>query len=250
MLSLPTGDVIDHFTARAARYDRSSAWCSDSELLERLFEASGAGPEDTVLDLACGTGLVSRHLAGRVGRLVGVDITPAMAEQARDVLDTFVLASAEALPFDTSTFDVVVCRQGLQFMEIPHALAEVLRVLRPRGRFVTVDLHAYGAEDRDEYFEILRLRNPARRNFFVAGDMAEHLARAGFGEISVSAYVSAEDIERWADHGAIDAARVSAIQRVYERGSPAFLGLHAAEVGPDRIVDHMRFEITTGRRPS
>lgn len=241
-------DVIEHFTARAERYDRSSRWCTDSDLLDQIFAASGAGPVSTVLDLACGTGLVSRRFHGSVGRLVGVDITPAMAAQARPALDQFIQADAAVLPLDDASFDAVVCRQGLQFMDLNRVLPELRRVLRPGGKLVTADLHAYGPDDQDEYFEVLRLRNPARRNFFANGDMARAVSAAGFDDVTVDAWISEEDVGAWANNGAIDDARQRAIRDVYESGSPAFLRLHAATVGPDRIVDRMRFEITTATR--
>jgi len=254
-------DIVQHFTARAERYDRSSRWCTDPALLDLIFHASAVGPDSRVLDLACGTGLVSARFHGHVAHLVGVDITPAMAARARPHLDAFVQADAGALPFadgDTEGFgfDAIVCRQGLQFMDLDRVLPELLRVLRPGGRLVSADLHAYGPEDRDEYFEILRLRNPARRNFFVAGDMARQLQAAGFQQVAVTPYVSVEDVDVWTDNGAIAEARRQAVRAIYRDATPAFRALHAVEVGGapgavvrnGRLVDHMRFELTVGRR--
>jgi SAM-dependent methyltransferase len=242
-------DIVEHFTARAGRYDRSSRWCTDAALLDRIFAAAAVDGGSTVLDLACGTGLVSRRFHGQVGHLTGLDLTPAMAAQARDHLDAFVLGDAAELPFADRHFDAVVCRQGLQFMNLDRVLPELRRVLRAGGRLVTADLHAYGPDDRDEYFEVLRLRNPARRNFFVAGDMAARVRDAGFEPVTAEAFISEEDVGAWADNGAIADARQRAIRDVYEQGSAPFLALHAAQVGPDRILDRMRFEITVGVSP-
>ena len=242
------GDIVEHFTARAGRYDQSSRWCTDADLLDRIFDAAGVTEKSKVLDLACGTGLVSRRFHGKVSHLTGLDVTAAMAAQARPHLDTFVLADATKLPFGDAHFTTVVCRQGLQFMDLARVLPELRRVLKPKGRLVTADLHAYGPDDRAEYFEVLRLRNPARRNFFEAGDMARHLTEAGFTSVKASAYISEEDVGAWADNGAIADERQHAIRAVYEQGSAAFLALHAAQVGPDRILDRMRFEVTVGRR--
>ncbi|MEC7947896.1 MAG: class I SAM-dependent methyltransferase [Myxococcota bacterium] len=239
-------DIVEHFTARADQYDRSSRWCTDAELLDAIYASASVDASSTVLDLACGTGLVSRRFHGRVAELVGLDVTPAMAAQARPALDRFVLADATRIPLADDLFDAVVCRQGLQFMDLDRVLPELRRVLRPGGRLVTADLHAYGPEDRDEYFEVLRLRNPARRNFFVAGDMAARLTAAGFSQVTSEAYISEEDVGAWADNGAIADARQQGIRAVYEQGSAAFLRLHGAQVAPERILDRMRFEISRG----
>ena len=157
--TLDHGDVVHHFTARAEIYDRSSHWCTSEDLMEKVVACAAPEPHHHLLDLACGTGLVTRAFSGRVARLVGLDLTPAMAAQAEAALDELVIGQAESMPFADASFDRVTCRQGIQFMDAPKAAAEVLRVLKPGGMVILIDLAAYGEDDRDEYFEVLRLRN-------------------------------------------------------------------------------------------
>jgi SAM-dependent methyltransferase len=247
-MTTDTPAVQDHFTARASKYDASSRWCTDNDLLERMFALSGASAGDRVLDVACGTGLVSAAFHGRVGHLVGVDLTPAMFEQARPHVDELVPGSGEALPFPDDSFQAVVCRQGIQFMDAPVAVAEMVRVCKPGGRIVLADLCAYGPEDRDEYFEVLRLRNPARRNFFVEGDVAALLFEAGCESVNIHQYVSTEDVDAWSDNEAISEARREGIRDVYRNASPAFRRLHAVS-SPDerRFFDHMLFGLSVGQ---
>ncbi|MCM4083542.1 class I SAM-dependent methyltransferase [Paractinoplanes hotanensis] len=246
---MPTADhdVVAHFTARAGGYDRSSSWCTDDELHNLVLSLTEPQPHHHVLDVACGTGLVSRLFAGRVQRLVGVDITTAMAVQARPYLDDLVLAPAESLPFPDGAFDVTICRQGIQFMRLPDAVREMVRVTRPGGRVALINLCAYGPQDRDEWFEILRLRNPVRRHFFMPGDLAALLREAGCTDLETRRYVSVEDVDVWSDNGAIDEEAREAIRQVYRNASPAILELHAVQLTDGRIVDRMLFEITVGR---
>ena len=98
-------------------------------------------PGEALLDLACGTGFVTRRAAysvGRAGTVVGLDINPAMLEVAADEgpdMADWVCASADDMPFEDGSFDAVVCQQGVQFFPDPvAALAEAGRVLRPAGR--------------------------------------------------------------------------------------------------------------------
>lgn len=247
--TITTGNVIDHFVARAETYDRSSSWCTDDLLGELVLELAQPRETDRVLDVACGTGLVSRLFKGRVAEVVGVDITVDMAEQARPHLDRLVIAPAEALPFPDGAFDVVVCRQGIQFMALPDAVREMARVLRPGGRLVLVQLCAYGAGDREEYFEVLRLRNPVRRHFFLPADVEALLRAVGCESIRTERYVSVEDVDVWSDTGAIDEARREAIRRVYRSASDEFRALHAIGQADGRWVDHMLFVVAAGRRP-
>jgi DNA gyrase subunit B len=243
-----TADAVAHFTARAPRYNQSSHWCTDPELGAATFAALDPRPEHTLLDVACGTGLVSAVFKGKVAKVVGADITEAMFAQARPHVDELVVAPGEKLPFPDGTFDRVVCRQGIQFMRDGEAVAEMVRVLKPGGRVCLVHLCAYGPEDRDEYFEILRLRNDARRNFYLREDLARLLTGAGAVNVNVHDHVSIEDVDVWSNTGAITEEAREGIRRVYRNASPAFLRLHAAQVG-DRIVDHMLFGLAVGEKP-
>jgi SAM-dependent methyltransferase len=236
-----------HFSARAAKYNRSSRWVDDPELGAFTVAALAPHPADRLLDVACGTGMVSKHFAGKVAHITGADITEGMFEQARPFVNELVVSPGESLPFADGSFDLVVCRQGIQFMDDVRAVNEMLRVLRPGGRACLVHLCAYGEEDRAEYFEILRLRNEARRNFYVRDDLRRLLADAGAVDVRVLDWVSVEDVDVWSDTGAIREEEREAIREVYRRATPAFSALHAVSVG-DRIVDHMLFGVAVGTK--
>ncbi len=106
----------------------------------RMADAAAIEPGHRVLDVGCGTGVLARAAAERVGPtgcVVGLDPSEQMLAVARckasDV--TWQLGRAEALPFDDASFDVAVSQFAMMFFESrPAAIAEMLRVLRPRGR--------------------------------------------------------------------------------------------------------------------
>jgi SAM-dependent methyltransferase len=199
--------------------------------------------------VACGTGLVSRAFAGLVQSRTGLEITMAMADQAHGNVDELVIAPAEKMPFPEGSFDIVVSRQGIQFMDLPDAIEEMHRVLAPGGRIVLVNLCAYGDEDRSEYFEILRLRNPARRHFFLPGDVERMVEEAGFGNITAHRYISTEDVDVWSDNGAIGDDRREAIRQVYHAASAEFTALHCVEMKNGRLVDRMLFVAVSAIKP-
>lgn len=241
MLPPANEDVIQHFTARAARYDNSSAWVRDVGLAKMIVRLARPAPAARLLDVACGTGLVARAFDGLVGHRTGLDVTTAMTDLAKENVDELVIGPAEQMPFPDGAFDVVVCRQGIQFMDLPAAIGEMHRVLTPGGRLVLVNLCAYGESDKREYFEILRLRNPVRRNFFLPGDVERMVRQAGFGGVASHRYVSVEDVDDWSDNGAIGEDRREAIREVYRAASREFSALHLAQAADGRIVDHMLF---------
>lgn len=108
-----------------------------------LLDRVGVGPRERVLDVACGTGIVSRLAARRVGdlgRVVGVEFNPAMLEVARQVSAyydpiEYLEGDASALPVADRTFDVVVCQHAIMFFPDREAsVREMHRSLRPGGR--------------------------------------------------------------------------------------------------------------------
>ena len=110
-----------------------------ADLVDRAAPRSG----DRVLDIACGTGILVRTAADRVGqsgRVAGVDLNPSMlAVAARSSRShphiEWVEARAESVPYDDEWFDIVLCQQGLQFFPDPSAaLGEMHRLLAPDGR--------------------------------------------------------------------------------------------------------------------
>jgi ubiquinone/menaquinone biosynthesis C-methylase UbiE len=123
----------------------TALWAAD------LVDHVALQPGERVLDVACGTGVVARVAAERVGadgRVAALDLNPGMLAVAK-ALPAVVGAkidwwegSALALPFPVASFDVVLCQFGLQFFpDRPTALTEIRRVLKDGGR---VGLSVFG----------------------------------------------------------------------------------------------------------
>jgi SAM-dependent methyltransferase len=110
----------------------------------QLVEIMNLRAGERVLDVACGTGVVTRELPARVGqagRVVGLDVNAGMLAAARAAVPTgsieWLEGNATSMPLPDATFDVVVCQQGLQFLPDKLAgLGEMRRVLVPGGRLV------------------------------------------------------------------------------------------------------------------
>jgi ubiquinone/menaquinone biosynthesis C-methylase UbiE len=106
-----------------------------------LLDVAGLRGGERVLDVACGTGLVTRRvsqLVGAEGAVAGLDINAAMLAVARSVAPTSIEwheSSAESIPCPDASFDVVTCSLGLQFVpDRAAAVREFRRVLRDGGR--------------------------------------------------------------------------------------------------------------------
>src|SRR5204863_8606282 len=118
------------------------------DALHMIVEAARPGPDDAVLDVACGGGIVVCAFAPHVRRATGVDVTPAMLEQAQRLAAEKGLANvgwrqgdANALPFEDGSFTVVVTRFSMHHFPDPAALMrEKAGVCATGGRRVVVDM--------------------------------------------------------------------------------------------------------------
>ena len=115
-----------------------------------LLDAAGIEPGKTVLDVACGTGIVARLAADRVGptgTVTGVDLNEGMLTVARRLRPDIEWRQGDAadLPFGDHAFDVVLCQSALMFFPDPtRALREMGRVCKPGG---VVGVQVYSSLD-------------------------------------------------------------------------------------------------------
>ena len=137
------------FTAWAPFYDATHAWPLPLRREARL--ALGVQRGDRVLDVACGTGLNFSHLrelVGEEGYVLGVDVTPAMLDIARQRIARRGWKNVEVrevdaaqLPFPDASFDKAICTFALSIIpDYVRAIEEARRVLVPGGRFVSLEM--------------------------------------------------------------------------------------------------------------
>ncbi|MGH7541616.1 MAG: methyltransferase domain-containing protein [Gemmatimonadota bacterium] len=129
----------------AENYERYFVPAIAMPVAEDLVQAAALRPGERVLDVACGTGAVTRLAAealGPEGTVAGLDPNPAMLAVARQAAPSgtsiaWYEAPAEAIPLPDENFDVALCGMGLQFFSDRRSgLREIRRVLVSGGRFV------------------------------------------------------------------------------------------------------------------
>lgn len=182
---------------------------------------------ERVIDVACGTGVVTRLIppeVGTVGRVVGLDLNPGMLARARSspppkgATIEWREGDVGALPFDRGAFDAVLCQLGLQyFPDRQLAAREMYRVLKPTGRMVALVWRALAHSPGFAALAAVLERHvsPAAaavmRAPFVFGDTADEiralLTQAGFRTVRVGAEVR---MVRFASPGAFVRHQVTA----------------------------------------
>lgn len=168
---------------------------------EALLDRAQPQAGERILDVACGTGIVARLIAQRLGgtaELAGLDPSPPMLEVGRStaaqegVQIAFHEGKAEELPFSDASFDLVTIQQGLQYFQDKAAgLHEIHRVLVPGGRVASI---TWTEIENQPFFVIFadvvrhQLDTPAVETAFSLGnrDMLKSLfIDAGFADIDI-----------------------------------------------------------------
>ena len=159
--------IVDQFSRQAAPF-AAAPQIRDEAALQRIVTMADAGPSDTVLDVACGPGLLACAFARATKHVTGIDVTPKMLEQARELQRTLTLdnltwdqADVPPLPYPDHRFSIVCTRFSFHhFLDPLAVLKEMRRVCRPSGRVVVAD--SAPARDKTAAFNRMeRLRDPS-----------------------------------------------------------------------------------------
>jgi len=171
----------DYFRKVADQWDELRAlYVHDDEVERQLAALIAEEAVGDLLDIGTGTGRILEILADKVGRAVGVDLSPDMLLMARSKLERARLRNCAVrkgdmnhLPLGDASFDAVTIHQVLHYAERPaKAIQEAARVLRPGGRLFIVDFQAHD-------LDYLRSEHEHRWLGFAEEEMADWLAAAG-----------------------------------------------------------------------
>ena len=208
---------LDFHRDAAHRYD-SWAGGANVRAAERLSAFAAVQPDERVIDIGCGTGLVIRSMGIGTSTLdhMAVDLSPDMICHARlagadEPGVQYSVMDAHHLVFNDDMFDLAILGQSLAYFEDPwQAFSEIRRVLRPNGRIaVSCRCRSLSTPAQGVFFErlerlaIRRARTPSHHALF--GEpwvLTEMLEMAGFTDIRVTQLlvgVRASDVHEWTE---------------------------------------------------
>jgi ubiquinone/menaquinone biosynthesis C-methylase UbiE len=156
--------ILDQFTRQAVPFSQMQ-----DHAPELILAAAEVRPNDTVLDLACGPGLMACAFAARARHVTGIDLTPAMIERAKRQQQsmgltnlTWHIGDVLPLPFADAAFSLVFTRYSFHhFLDPKAVLAEMARACMPDGRAVVVDVFTSSPEQADALNLMEKLRDPS-----------------------------------------------------------------------------------------
>ncbi|MFM0035121.1 class I SAM-dependent methyltransferase [Paraburkholderia strydomiana] len=180
--------VADAFGSTAAAYLTSQTHATGADL-PMLAESIAAMPGATVLDMGCGAGHASFAVAPHAKDVVAYDIAPPMLATVNGAAKERGLANirtqqgaAETLPFDDHSFDWVISRMSAHhWHDVPAALAEVRRVLKPGGKVLFVDIAGIDHPLLDTHIQAIELlRDGSHIRDYRADEWVALFEAAGF----------------------------------------------------------------------
>jgi ubiquinone/menaquinone biosynthesis C-methylase UbiE len=169
----------ESFTALKANADRASH--------EAMLRLSRAQPSDRVLEVACGPGFVALMFAERAGSVIGLDLTVALLEKARQrqrerglTNAQLIEGDAEQMPFPDSSFSIVACHKAFHHFTHPELVLRY-RVLVPSGRLVLGDTISSDEPQKNAlHNHIERLRDPSHVKMYGLEELKSLIILAGF----------------------------------------------------------------------
>jgi ubiquinone/menaquinone biosynthesis C-methylase UbiE len=233
--------VQRQFGAAADRYAVAKVHISGADL-ECLVAAAELSGGEQLLDVGSGAGHSALAFARAGANVVGIDLTAQMVATARELADReelwnarFEQGDAECLPFERDQFDRVTCRLcAHHFADVPAALAEIRRVLRPGGRFLLEDSVAPEEDQRDRFFqEFETLRDPSHVRNYRVSEWNAMLRDAGLEPQPIGDWELQIDFDDWVARMHTPPDAVTALRRL-------------ADATPAPIRDSFRFSGQSG----
>ena len=157
--------VIEQFSKQAVPFTQIKG---HYDSVDTIISMSKVSKDDEVLDIACGTGIVTCTFAKYAKNVIGLDITQDMITQATKLQNEkklenikFDLADVETLPFKDSTFDIVFTRYSFHhFLDTKKVFDEMIRVCKPNGKVIVVDVALENRYSK-AYNYMEKLRDPS-----------------------------------------------------------------------------------------
>jgi ubiquinone/menaquinone biosynthesis C-methylase UbiE len=185
---------MSDFSARAGTYEQESPWILSRDFIEPLVPSPFGNQK--MLDVCTGTGVIAEHAAAKGWSVTALDSNPDIIRYVSDRVSV-TCGDANQLPFPDNAFDLVVCRQGLQYLDRCQAIRDMLRVCSREARL----LHGFiVGEDIPTWKELFRLTNRNNRDFFSDTDIYQAISACHPARIECDFLYSTEKIIKQSDY--------------------------------------------------
>lgn len=200
-------DVVrKQFSRQAPRFGEQGLTLSAPEHLQWMVKNLDLQPHFAVLDVAAGTGHLSRAIAPHVKQVVALDATPEMLLEGRHQAEqdgigniVFEQGLAEELPYPTDAFDMVINRFAIHHFVDPHVpIGEMVRVCRRGGKVAVVDLVSPENEAlATTYNQLERMRDSSHTKALSPSELKRLVQGAGLDIVHTVSREIEVNVDRW-----------------------------------------------------
>lgn len=247
--------IQQQFGAAADRYATSSYHRAAPDL-DAMLETAALTGDERVLDVGTGTGHTALAFAPRVYEVVGVDLTLAMLDRARELAAAqgvtnvrFERGDAMALPYADAGFDLVTCRVcAHHFADPTSAVREMTRVLRPGGTLLLVDSVSPEDPAEDSYLNCIELlRDPSHVRNYSVSQWQAMLGAAGLAAEWLATWPVPLDFEDWVERMQTPELERAQLRALFERAPDAVRTALGIQTG-DRYGFDIPIAMLRGRK--
>lgn len=171
-------ETLDTFNKRAKLYAKQTQWVLADECIQpfvrRVF---GSG---LAFDACAGTGAISQALSNNGWKVLSCDLNKEMLRQGN--IDFPIICDIHSIPTIEKHYDLVVCRQGLQYTDLAIALGELSRICK--GKMIIGHITIEENDRSDFWNKYFKIASPGRKHIFMPGEISSECRKIGLNIVS------------------------------------------------------------------
>jgi ubiquinone/menaquinone biosynthesis C-methylase UbiE len=231
---------MEFWAIRAKNYNKLE-WTTKSEYLKKFLDAGNFSKDDVVLDVGTGTGIIAKLVSPHVKKVVGIDISPDMINQANGTNNgknaEFILNDACNLQFEDETFDKITARMSFHHItkDTLKAMQECHRVLKRGGMVIFSEGVPPDKSVKERYEEIFKLKED--RITFFEEDMQELMEQAGFKVVNVQLCIQKQaSLNNWLCNSGLPPETIEKIRILHTESDDNFKKVYNMRITEDNDV--------------
>ena len=250
-------NIDDIWAKRALLYDNLD-WAKKRDFLNFFIDSCNPEGNFIALDVGCGTGIVSRELAKKVRKVIGIDLSKDMIRQAlkKDKTENFnpapeyIQADAQYMKFPGFTFDLVTARMSFHHIDnVEKAMEEIYRVLKRGGGFVLGEGVPPDHKVRQRYEEIFALKE--KRHTFSEAELINMFYQVGFENITLKPFLMEQvSLVNWLKNSAIEDGIATKILELHLTSDEHFKRVYRMSVSDNDVFIDWKFAVVIGEKTS
>ncbi|RLI01159.1 hypothetical protein DRO38_05495 [Candidatus Bathyarchaeota archaeon] len=243
------------WSRRAKIYDNLE-WVRKKKFLDFFIEQCNPQEDFIALDIGSGTGIVTRELAKRVKKVIGIDLSKDMIIEAikkdncenLNVKPIYVQMDAQEMGFLDCTFDLITARMVFHHIEnVKKGLKEVYRVLKRGGKFVLCEGVPPDYKVRKRYEEIFALKE--KRHTFSEAELINLFYWMGFKNITLKPFFMEQvSLVNWLKNSAVESEVAERILELHLNADEYFKKVYRMTVSDEDIFIDWKFVVVIGEK--